>query len=86
MSKVWLLKYYANQYDQLGGYTMCVFAKKPDFHKLKKVLDNYTGDHPLPNSMVNTYDACIGMLSRGESVLEMVGGGDEWVLEEEQLF
>ena len=85
MNKVYILKYYYNQYDQLDGYTEAIFKDKPDFHKLSKYFksEDCTGQ---PHSQGKTLDACIGMLARGEEVCEYSsGGGDRWKIVEKEL-
>ncbi len=96
-SAVYTLKYYYNEYGQLGGYTVAIFKDKPTFKVLKcwfeKHKDFYDeGDHQYIQyakdikSEGKTFDACIGMLSCGETVHECGGsGGDMWRIEEENL-
>jgi len=35
MDKVYCLKFYFNEYNQLGGYTRAIFREKPSFPNLK---------------------------------------------------
>lgn len=85
MKKVYLLKYYYNNYDQLDGYVEGVFEGMPDFHKLKKFFEE-TGTH-TPHEAGKDRDACLGMLSRGEEVREYgARGGDSWRIVEKDLY
>lgn len=36
----WVLTEEYNAYDQYGEYFICVFEEKPDFTKLKQIIDN----------------------------------------------
>lgn len=84
MNKVYLLKYYYNQYEQLDGYVKAIFKEMPDFHKLKSFFESHPDD--TPHSQGKTLDACIGMLARGEEVCEYsCGGGDRWKIVEKEL-
>ena len=85
MNKVYVLKYYYNQYDQLDGYVEAIFKDKPDFHKLKDYFEKESCQGQ-PYSQGKTLDACIGMLARGEEVCEYsCGGGDRWKIVEKEL-
>ena len=93
MSKVWVLKYHYNQYDQLGGYTVTIWKNKPDFHKIKEWFKqevDYTEDSPESYARCfrktdTSEDAVYGMLARGEEVSEFDGGGDILEVVEEVL-
>lgn len=82
MSSVWTLEYNYNQYDQAGSVTKIIFQSKPDFHKLKEVIE--ISGICKPQSKGTTYDAVIGKLVRGEEVHEAgdTNGGDIWELTE----
>ena len=79
-NKCWTLEYNLNAYDQFGSYTLKIFREKPDFHKLKECLQDVD---------IYTYldiDAVCGMLSRGEIVHEMKGGGgSNWEIVEQEI-
>jgi hypothetical protein len=83
MDKVYCLKFYFNEYNQLGGYTKAVFRECPSFHQLKSwFVDN----EEQVESEGLSFDACIGKLSRGEPVSEFkCGGGNEWAVVEVEL-
>lgn len=85
MKNVYLLKYYYHQYDQLDGYVKAVFLERPDFDKLKMVVEKI-GDRPVEKGL--SLDQCIEKLIKGEYVCEngKLGGGDEWFLEESECY
>lgn len=81
--KVYLLEHYVNDYNQRGAYTLAVFKDKPDFHKVKSVCEKLELDI---FSSGKTQDAVYGILSRLEEVTELVGGGDSWIITEEEAY
>lgn len=40
MKSCWVLTKEYNEYDQYGEYFICVFTEKPDFAKLKPIIDS----------------------------------------------
>ena len=93
MTKVYTLKYYYNEYEQLGGYTLAIFKDKPSFATLDKFFSQEIISHTDDNMFLvyglgissenKTRNACLGMLSRGEEVHQFgKGGGDMWKIEE----
>ena len=93
MSKVYVLKYHYNQYDQLDGYTVAIWKNRPDFHKIKEWFEqevDYIEGSPESYARgfrkTNTSaDAVYGMLARGEEVSEFDRGGDILEVVEEIL-
>ncbi|CAH9017477.1 conserved hypothetical protein [Vibrio phage 193E37-1] len=93
MSKVYVLKYYYNQYDQLDGYTVAIWKDKPDFHKIKEWFEREIDC--LVDSPENyargfkkvgvDLDAVYGRLARGEELSEFDNGGDGLEIVEEEL-
>ena len=95
--KVYTLKYYYNEYNQIGGYTVAIFKDKPTFKMLKDWFEDKdffdVGDQEYIHyakdlrSKDKTLAACIGMLSREETVYECGKheGGDVWRIEKEYL-
>ena len=94
MSKVYVLKYYYNDYDQLDSYTIAIWKGKPDFHKIKEWFKqevDYTEGSAESYARCfrktdTSEDAVYGMLARGEKVSEFDSGGDMLEVVEEVLF
>ena len=93
MSKVYVLKYHYNQYDQLDGYTVAIWKNRPDFHKIKEWFEQEVDySEGSPESYARGFrktnssaDAVYGMLARGEEVSEFDSGGDILEVVEEIL-
>ena len=94
MSKVYVLKYGYNQYDQLGGYAIAIWKDKPDFHKIKEWFEKegdcvHESAEEYARDLGYDYDkdyrySIYGKLSRGEEV-SVEGGHTLIVTEEEAL-
>lgn len=51
--KFYVLTFEVNAYDQEGEYFICGFKEKPDFHSLKKVIEELYGqDIPFIDEIV----------------------------------
>lgn len=92
MNKVYVLKYYWNQYDQLDGYTVAIWKSQPSFHDIKSWFETEPKDVDTPEHLAkflgdykDTPDAIYGKLFRGEEVQECELGGDRLKVVEEEL-
>lgn len=90
MNKVYVLKYYYNQYDQLGGYTVAIWKNKPSFHDIKSWFETEPRSQPEDyakdlHGWQYIPDAIYGKLSRGEEVQECELGGDSLKIIVEEL-
>lgn len=90
MSKVYVLKYHYNAYDQLGGYVVAMWKDKPDFHKIKDWFET-TSVSQLEDYSKYLHDwqynveTIYGKLSRGEEVQESSLGGSSLKIVEVEL-
>ena len=84
-NKVYVLKYYYNQYDQLDGYVETIFKEKPDTNKLREYYNSNSCLGGL-HSKGKTLRECIDILASGETVYEFgTNGGDYWQIEDMEL-
>lgn len=86
--KVYVLKYYYNEYEQLDGYVEAIFKGKPTFHDVKAFYAKGNDQFGYPDAYLENAEAFFGKLARGELVYQFVDptGGDYWVIEEIEIY